>query len=100
MLRDFFIFNSNVKKYVLVILALLMLILCVIHFLFKGVDYEFIFLLGVAYLVIFYLIKNERFPLFPSIVETSSNIPVLSRFIVLVFIIVTILFLSIKKIIE
>lgn len=99
-LKDFFIFDSKVKKYLLMILGLLMLIFFLIFYIFKGLECDFVFLLVISYFVIFFLIKNERFPLFPSIVESSSNVLVLSRFMVLTFCIFIIILLSIQIIIE
>lgn len=84
-MRSFFIYNSLVKRYILLTVGLIVIALMIAIF-FKGV-LEIDFAIGAicGYLNIFLLLKNYRFPLIHEIKEDSDDLVMYARVSLLIF---------------
>jgi len=78
-MKTFFIYNSLIKRYVLLTLGLIVIAFMMAIF-FKGV-LEIDFAIGAVcgYLNIFLLLKNYRFPLIPEVKEDSDDLLMYAR---------------------
>lgn len=84
-MKSFFIYNSLVKRYILLTVGLIVIALMIAIF-FKGV-LEIDFAIGAicGYLNIFLLLKNYRFPLIHEIKEDSDDLVMYARVSLLIF---------------
>lgn len=84
-MKSFFIYNSLVKRYILLTVGLIVIALMIAIF-FKGV-LKIDFAIGAVcgYLNIFLLLKNYRFPLIHEIKEDSDDLVMYARVSFLIF---------------
>ncbi|WP_035361138.1 hypothetical protein [Acinetobacter calcoaceticus] len=84
-MKSFFIYNSLIKRFVLLTLGLIVIAFIIAIF-FKGV-LEIDFAIGAicGYLNIFLLLKNYRFPLIPEVKKDSDDLVMYARVSLLIF---------------
>ncbi|MDH2497932.1 hypothetical protein R4579_16980 [Acinetobacter baumannii] len=88
-MKSFFIYNSLIKRYILLTVGLIVIALMIVIF-FKGI-LEIDFAIGVicGYLNIFLLLKNYRFPLIPEVEEDSDDLVIYARLTLLLLFVLT-----------
>lgn len=97
MMKSFFIYNSSVKNYILLILGILMMALLIAIFYKGGLKIDFVLATIAGYFVIFFVLKNYRFPLIPEVKEDSDDHVVYARCILLVVFLLSLFVLMIGE---